>query len=89
MEVKGFGDCWREKVEFVFAKCKLVLGLGEGNKSLLCWKMKRDFKKNVFTICHNDVIMREAFKWLLKDGENGCMDWIEIKILKLMFQKYF
>jgi hypothetical protein len=49
-------------VEFVFAKCKLVLGLGEGNKSLLCWKMKRDFKKNVFTICHNDVIMREAFK---------------------------
>jgi hypothetical protein len=32
--------------------------------------------------------MRETFKWLLEDGENGHMDWIEIKILKLVFQKY-
>ncbi len=30
----------REGVEFVFAKCKLVLGLGEINRSLLCWKTK-------------------------------------------------
>ncbi len=33
---------------------------------------------NVFTNCQKYVILREAFKWLLKDGENGCMDWIEI-----------
>jgi hypothetical protein len=33
--------------------------------------------------------MKEAFKWLLKDGENVHMDWIEMKIFKLVFQKYF
>jgi hypothetical protein len=33
--------------------------------------------------------MKEAFKWLLKDGENGRMDWIKTKIFKPVFQKYF
>lgn len=33
---------------------------------------------NVFTNCQKNVILRETFKWLLKDCENGHMDWIEI-----------
>lgn len=46
-------------------------------------------RKNVFTNCQKNVIMKEAFKWLLKDGENGRMDWIKTKIFKPVFQKYF
>jgi hypothetical protein len=30
-----------EMAEFFFAKCKLVLRLGGGSRSLLCWEMRR------------------------------------------------
>jgi hypothetical protein len=39
--LRVFGGHQREEWSFVFAKCKLVLGLGEGNRSLLCWTTKR------------------------------------------------
>ncbi len=70
-------DECKENHNPIFIMCEeaLVETLLATTKTFVLFKV---FSINVFTNCQKNVILREAFKWLLKGHENGHMDWIEI-----------